>query len=401
MEKKLSNWFFMRPGFTTFRLDPQSDSRFLFGAKDRSDRDRVLNLLREAAYSNDGCKAAIYGDFGRGKTHQCHNLIWEIARQQLPFVPVYVKCGAFKRKEAFNTFFRELLRGHSVEKLQEVGDAYQRLVKEGKAPAMSEIVHSPDITAVLTAGLGAPNPVLVSAGRAWLGGETAGPELRAVKEGIKTQLSEASEFGEVLRGLSQLFLAVKGLVPLFIVDEAERFLNVTDNDTFWIWNAAMRELTETRGIGLIFMIGAKNRDELPTMFVQPEIVRRIGLSNYFELYNPGGEDLRAFLLELSRTFIRKGTPPESQVTALGEAGGDQVVPEELLELTGHDDARLASYPFDPDALDALVTQLVSSEYSNKPSEALDRLQKAAQRAISQDKKTIDVTIVEGIGAEYY
>jgi hypothetical protein len=401
MEKKLSSWFFMRPGFTTFRLDPQSDSRFLFGAKDRGDRDRVLNLLQEAAYSNDGCKAAIYGDFGRGKTHQCHNLIWEIAQKGLPFAPVYVKCGAFRRKEPFNTFFRELFRGHSAERLQEIGDAYQRLTKEGRAPAMSQIVHANDIATVLTAGLGAPNLVLVSAARAWLGGEPAGPELRAVKEGVKPLLGEASEFGEVLRGLSQLFLTVNGLVPLFIVDEAERFLNVTDNDTFWAWNAAMRELTETRGVGFIFMIGAKNRDELPTMFVQPEIVRRIGLSNYFELYNPAREDLRAFLLELSRTFIRKGAPPQSQALALGEAGADNVVPDELLDITGRDDARLDCFPLDPEALESLVNQLASSEFSNKPSEALDRLQKAAQRAISQDKRTIDVSIVEGIGSEYY
>ena len=74
---------------------------------------------------------------------------------------------------------------------------------------------------------------------------------------------------------------------MYIIDEAERFENITDTDTFYMWLAAMRELTEIPGIGMLFMIGARNRDALPTLFVQSEIIRRIGTSNYLEFLNPG------------------------------------------------------------------------------------------------------------------
>src|SRR6267142_1186259 len=77
-EKRMAEWFFMRPGFDTFLLEPEKHARYVFGDRDREQRDHLLESLEEAAYSHDGYKAAVFGDYGRGKTHQCHNLIHEI-----------------------------------------------------------------------------------------------------------------------------------------------------------------------------------------------------------------------------------------------------------------------------------------------------------------------------------
>src|SRR5262245_38223792 len=101
MTKTMDSWFFMRPGFTTFRLEPEKHSRFLFGDRDRKQRDYILGELEGAGYSGDGHKAVIYGDYGRGKTHQSHNLIFEIERQKMKLLPVYIKCSAYESKEPF------------------------------------------------------------------------------------------------------------------------------------------------------------------------------------------------------------------------------------------------------------------------------------------------------------
>ena len=42
------------------------------------------------------------------------------------------------------------------------------------------------------------------------------------------------------------------------------------------------KLTDIVGAALIFFIGSKSRDELPAMFLQDEVMTRIGVSNYVE-----------------------------------------------------------------------------------------------------------------------
>src|SRR5437773_2085495 len=93
MTKTMDAWFFMRPGFTTFNLEPKAHSQYLFGARDRRQRDVLLGTLEEAGYSRDGHKAAIYGDYGRGKTHQCFNIMYEIRKRGMNIAPVYIKCS--------------------------------------------------------------------------------------------------------------------------------------------------------------------------------------------------------------------------------------------------------------------------------------------------------------------
>jgi hypothetical protein len=155
------------------------------------------------------------------------------------------------------------------------------------------------------------------------------------------------------------------------------------------------------GIAMIFMLGAKVRDELPVIFVQPEIMRRIGVANYLEFMNPGREDLRLFLLEQFQTTIRKGPVPESQRASMEPDALNGSVPAELSDLTQHDPTRLETYPFEPDAFEAFVSQIAEGEMSNKPSEAQKRLQKAAQRAMRLDARTISAEMVAELAPETF
>lgn len=399
-DKRMADWFFMRPGFETFLLEPEKHARYVFGDRDREQRNHLLDSLEEAGYSHDGYKAAVFGDYGRGKTHQCHNLVYEIKRRGLHFIPVYVKCGAFKKKEPFNSFFRELLFRHSIEQIQQVATEYQRRVVAGEQPPLSTVIHSEDIINVIANGLTAPNPAAARTSMRWLAGEPK-IDLTMLGGSLKPQLVDNTDFGDVMRALSHMFVTVLDRVPLYVVDEAERFQNITETDAYYVWLASLRELTEIHGIAMVFMIGAKTRDELPVIFVQPEIMRRVGVANYLEFMNPGRDDLRAFLLEQLQTTIRKGTVPDTQKDSVDSEALDATVPSELRSLTQGDPTQLETYPFEPDAFEAFVSQIAEGEMSNKPSEAQKRLQKVAQRAMRLNKKTIAADMVAELSPDSF
>src|SRR5687767_13752700 len=99
---ELSKWFFFRPGFDNFKLDPLEHARFLIGDEDRARRDELLTRLDGAARAMNGQKAVYFGDYGRGKTHLCHNLEHAITMSKLSIVPIYVRCAEYKSKDEFS-----------------------------------------------------------------------------------------------------------------------------------------------------------------------------------------------------------------------------------------------------------------------------------------------------------
>lgn len=397
MTKAMDTWFFMRPGFTKFRMEPEKDPQYLFGSRDRKQRDLLLGSLEEASYSRDGHKAAVYGDYGRGKTHQCHNIIYQLRRRNLPIVPVYIKCAAYGTKEQFQTFFRELILGHRSEDLNRIAEEYKLRVKAGNAMPLLEIVQSEDIAKVMTTGLGAPEPDLVRNSMRWLGGEPKVP-MGIISKSLQPQLSDSREFGAVMRGLAHMYLEIDEKVPLYLIDEAERFQNITQPDAFFSWAATIRELVEIPNVGFLFLIGAKTRNDLPVLFVQDEIIRRIGVTNYVEFTNPNKEILEEFVLELLQTVIRKGDVPEQHRDIVLKDALDATIPAELRSITKGDDERLRTFPFEPDAFIEFIEQ-TTGELASKPSEVLIRLQKGAQRAMRFDQRTISKKIVLEITSE--
>jgi hypothetical protein len=221
----------------------------------------------------------------------------------------------------------------------------------------------------------------------------------AIKEGITPQLTDSRRFGSVMRGLSHIYATVDGKGIQYFIDEAERFNNISNADTFATWLVCLRELTEVPGVGLMFFVGANTRNALPVLLMQEEINRRIGVVNYMELLGPGRDDLRAFMLELFATCIRKGEPPAQHRDALSDDAKDATVPAELVEITGGDARKLETYPFEPNAFDEFIENALAGQTSSKPSEVLIRILKVAQRAIRRGQPTIGTAIVNEINAE--
>lgn len=398
--KTMTDFFFMRDGFQTFRLEPERHNFLLFGTRDRSQRNHLLDHLEEASYSLEGYKSVVLGDFGRGKTHQSKNLEYEIETRKLNLFPVYVKCIEFKAKEPFNTFFKELVMGLPVEHLQRLAKEYEDKRSKGIVPPFESVIGDQDVALVFKEGLAAPNIDLVRLSMRWLGGEQ---KLDMTKiAGNLPSLQVSKQFGAVLKGIVQLFRVVDEKVPVFLIDEAERFSQVTNTDAYWSWLASLRELTEIVGVALIFFIGSKSRDDLPAMFLADEVMTRIGVRNYVEFYNQGREDLRNFLGELFQTIIQKGDPPDDLRPVLEkkmDALLDGDVPEELTQLLADTEEELETYPFTRDAFERFIEECATSDLSNKPREVLILVQKAAGKAMRMGRRLIDEPILEDITRE--
>lgn len=399
MTKSMDRWFFMRPPFDTFRLEPDRHRRFLFGSVERKQRDYLLGEIEGASYSSDGHKAVVFGDYGCGKTHTCHNLAFAIESADMGIYPVYIKCSAYRAKEPFESLFREMVTRIPTTEVQRIATEYSRMAHTGAAPQLIDIVHLEDVAFVMAHGLTAVNVDMVRNSMRWLGGEAKVP-MKTISEAIKPQLDDSQEFGAVMRGLVHMFRTVDQKILLYLVDEAERFQDISANvDTQSQWLASLRELAEIVGVGMVFFIGARTRNSLPTVLLLDEIVRRIGVANYVEFRTLSRDSIRDFLIELLSTVIAKGAVPEPHRDAITSDGLNEDVPKELLEVTDNDPLRLETYPFEPDAFDEFVEQVAAGDLSNKPSEVLIRLQKAAQRAMKNNSRTIDSRIVDAIGSE--
>jgi hypothetical protein len=402
--KSPSEFFFMRDGFQTFSLEPERHNFLLFGQRDRDQRNHLLEHLEEASYSLEGHKSVVLGDFGRGKTHQSQNLKYEIEKRQLKLYPIYVKCIEFKSKEPFGTFFKELLLNIPTAELKRIAQAYEERTLAGDVTPLEKVIADEDVAYVFRNGLTAPSLDIVRLSMRWLGGEQKLDMSKVQSPGTVPlpAIQVSKQFGAVMKGLVQLFREIEVSVPVYLIDEAQRFGQVTNSDIYWSWLAALRDLTEIVGVSFIFFIGSQNRDEAPAMFLADELMTRIGVSNYVEFFNQGREDLREFLTELFQTIIRKGPLPDAVKPGLVAKLGEQIdetPPRELTDILSESGESLETYPFTAEAFEQLIQNCVSAEYSNRPREVLKMVQKATNRALRKDSRLVSNSILEEVSRE--
>lgn len=399
MIKNMHDWYFMRDGFTSFRLSPERNRAYLFGKSDRNTRNALLDGIEEACYGMRGYKGVLYGDFGRGKTHQCQNLVYECERRGLPVKLVYVKCTEYGAKEAFSSLFYQMVLKLGAPDIHRVAQAYEKLVEAGQAEPIDSVVGEVDVARVF-ASLQLNNDELVLLAIKWLGGvKLEAKILEKLGAALSPQITVSRDFAAVMKGLAHMFLTVDERVLMFLIDEAELFKGVTHADSNQKWVSSLRSLTEITPVGYIFFAGANSEDEIPQMLVWDEVRTRIGAANYRDLPNPGDAMMRQWVTEFLQTFVSKGEAPEAHRPALGEAANDTAVPPELREILGDDPAALAAFPFTPEALDDFIVHSVTDVFANKPREILDRIDRAAARAMRLNQRRIDSDIIAVIRGE--
>lgn len=390
--KTMAEYFFLRPGFERFQLEPEINQRIVIGDRDRKYRDDLLNSIEDGAAALDGYTAVIYGDYGRGKTHEAQNIKAEVKVRGLPVKLVYVKCHEFKAKEPFSTLFSQLLLNLGTEEVRNVANEYQLLEQAGKVVPLKDILQSDELVRGFGA-LAVANLDRVRDALRWLGGEKGIDTELFASSGMSPQLTVSRDFALVMKGMAHMFASVRKQVLVYLIDEAEQFKQVKNPETYASWVGCIRALTESLTVGYVFYVGANSPDDLPDLFLWDEVRTRIGNQNYRDLLNPSVDELKQWIRELFKTLVRKGPVPPPHVPAMTQQALDPTVPPELQALVASSPEALEAYPFTPEALEIFADQCMSDEFSNRPREVLKRIQAAAKRAMRKGLPIIDVDLL--------
>src|SRR5438552_3237267 len=148
MNNTISERFFMRPEFDSFRIDPVKIPIVLFGKDDRAIRDHIKSGLRLAAKSADSEKYVLFGVAGRGKTQLAHNLINVIKREDLSLFPIYTRCEPYGQKASLIEFHFDLIKGFLTNL-----DELRKIVTE----ASRRLRDDPQIHSEMIAAFGSEN----------------------------------------------------------------------------------------------------------------------------------------------------------------------------------------------------------------------------------------------------
>jgi len=163
-----------------------------------------------------------------------------------------------------------------------------------------------------------------------------------------------------------------------MVDEAERLREIRRGDPYNLWLEALREIFRRPTLGLLMFVIAEGRDDIPELLYEEEVMSSIGSNNVWESAGFGGDSAGSFLRDLLTHVIQREPCPPCLTTLLGESN-------ESLE----------TYPLTADAFDEFVAYH-SRPPANRPREMLNNLEAAARRAISRNKRFIDMPVLQEI-----
>ncbi|NVM23401.1 MAG: hypothetical protein HWN68_16650 [Desulfobacterales bacterium] len=176
--------------------------------------------------------------------------------------------------------------------------------------------------------------------------------------------------------LAELF----GEKIVFLMDEAERFLNVGDSDALNALEDYFRDLSEKRNASVGFFVAgtAGGLDETARFLQSGAVITRIGMQNVILIPPiPTLDDVKSFVTQMLSEII-------DQTVA------DRTIKENDLGVP------LATYPFDADSFD-LFCEYASQDITKAvPRNIINAINECAIIAWDEQKRVIDSDIVTGI-----
>jgi len=150
MTKMMDSWYFMRQGFTRFRMEPDRDPQYLFGEKDRLQRNQLLASMEEESIAATVTRRPCTATTAAARRISASTSSTRINRQGLPPLPCTSSVAAYGTKEPFQTFFRELVLSHSTSDLH--GSPRSTTSVQTPPKKIAEITQSEDIASVIGDG---------------------------------------------------------------------------------------------------------------------------------------------------------------------------------------------------------------------------------------------------------
>jgi len=376
-------WFCLKDDRQNFHIDPDRDHRFLFGKSEW--RDDIDARLRRALALKEPVRLVWWGQYGIGKTHRLKFTEYWMREKKLLLYPVHVVCRDIEEKSTFDRLHFDLVNNLGRDRMQPFVARYLHKVDSGEpgiAP-LQQLTTSPDIVAAIqrfalsASTTRSDDSMQMAAWKFLTGGELDSKECSVA--GVTRECIDSSvEYAGVLRVLGAVITAETGQQLVYLIDQVEALSKIRQRSVEGRWVETLRAVLDVRNVGVVMAIGAENRfDELPSIMVAPEIVRRFTINNYIEI----GAFKRDQTAEFIEGLLGEWIDPAKRDSVAAAEGWASTAPDYDVE----------TYPLTRRAFETLCL-FCSDELDHKtakPSEITETINRVTYEAYSTGCRLID------------
>ncbi len=381
---ELKDWFCLK-NREKLTIDPKinpNDGKYYFCRKEI--KERIIEQLQRSFIDPGVPKMIIYGSYGSGKTqtlyyikHYLENHTPEVCREK----PVLVHLDLeMKSKSNCWDWHLQLMEALGIETLSKW---IEGIISEGEdiEEQLKNIFKDDNyIKAIKDIRVGGEQGLLAWR---WLCGKELKPnELQKLK--VTRSLGEvgSSDLVNVLLGIGAL-AKKRGYKLIFLIDEAEQFLNVKNEDSIESLHNYLRKLAEpiNEHVGFVIATFGVTQDQMAEFLVREDIKTRIGESNFIEIPPfPDIENVEIFIKELISEFIDL-----ERVKEKFSDEGKTLEDEEI-------------YPFNREAFYLLCEYATADPTKAIPRNILKAVNECAVSTYLKKKLYIDKEIVDNISS---
>ena len=342
----------------------------------------MTNQINKSFVAPGVPKIVLYGSYGSGKTQTLHHIEHVLAQEppralrHLPAaVYVVLEMGS---KSDYRDWHLQLMESLSKDKVTE-------WVELGFSKAqdwdvfLRDTLKDPNLVQAVKNLRGGGDPPITA--WKWLTGQK-------LSAGGLQRLSVTRNLGDVgtgdmvnaLAALGRLATASSDEKLIFLMDEAEALINITNGDAVESVHTYLRRLAEPQNASVGFVIStfALTVDSMPDMLYRPDVWSRIAASNYIEIAPfPSVEDVKKFIEELLRELV------------------DQDKAERRILDCSLQSTR-ETYPFDAEAFELLCEYASQDPVKTLPRNIINVINECAISAWDIDKPVIDTEVVHDV-----
>jgi hypothetical protein len=337
--------------------------------------DRALLLKRPV-------RLVWWGQYGIGKTHRIRYTINRIQSRDLAFYPVEVVARDLQDKSNFGLLHYYLVNNLDLDRVRPLVEQYLlklRLKTPGPIP-IETISVSQDVVNAFRI-LGGENPSLFNVAWRFLCGQNIKGETQLANVS-KPQIDSSLDFASVLQVLATIIQVESGKQLIYFIDQVEALSKITNRNSEASWTESLRAVLDITNLSIVMALGAERQDGIPTIMLQPEIIRRFAQGNYVQMAAFEKPEAEKFILDLLETLI----DPKRR---------DALVETEGLGKVGGYDSKC--YPFTKSAFETFSRYFSDQPNIGKPSEILDKMDFVTSEAYLAGKRIVEKGYLNSLG----
>jgi hypothetical protein len=368
-------WFCLNGGRKNFQIDPVRDQEYLFGEPEWEED--IDSRLRRAQLLGTPVRLVWWGQYGIGKTHRLRHTEYLINSRGYNYFPCYVVASDVQEKSGFERLHFELVNSLGKDRMRGMVSSFLLRLRTGQPgiPSLRDICGtSSDVVPALMSFGGDNDQLIMPAWRFLCGLKLKGNDL-ALANVTKDCLDSSTDFATVITALGTIIqLENSGKELIYLIDEGENLGKVNNRAAEARWQESIRSILDINNLGIVFTVGAERQEGIPSVILQPDIVRRFQRDNYIkmEAYNP------PVAFKFMRGLLGNWIDASNRAALELSSGLAATVP----------DYDPALYPFTTGSFEKFCEWAVVDPRTAKPSEIIARLNNVAAEAYFKDRRLI-------------